>query len=331
MIVTRGDEYDSTTDRGGKAAIAQELVEQIQQKGGRFLKLDETTDWWLPVSDKEAKSKVCQGFRKKREKDLATGSRVRSSSTTTKAMEHCNKVQVVEKSSGTNGLIIAGTFEEVEGYDESHIYHARFWQTLDSPIPDTGPFIAPEDPAPDILNAEELAYMLEGSPPEPDVPQQASDPVICDNPEQEENIDQSIFDDPTHLFGINNDDEPMTQQEEKESCDEEPLKQHQDHGLFDMDVTKLLSVLTGNDGTGDESKPEDPLLAFLESRRDSLKCSPQESYDWLRNQDIVTMSDLREACLDNDFLELEFKQKGGLKGFKRRPFVNAVISATSGN
>jgi hypothetical protein len=174
--------------------------------------------------------------------------------------------------------------------------------------------------------------MLDGSSPVPDF---SRDPLAP----EEEKIDFSVFDDnPTASMHVLAVDEPvmtpLQEEEEKDFYnDNEPLntsKEHQENGFLGLDVTRLLSVLTSNNGgSGNESKTEDPLLAFLELQRDSLKCTPQESFDWLRNQDIMTLGDLREACLDDEFLELEFKTKGGLKGFKRRPFVKSVVSAAS--
>ena len=66
-------EYDSAK-QGAKAGIASRVVEEVQRNGGRFLKLDKTTEWWFPVSQKEAQQKVSQAFRKKREMDLSAAS-----------------------------------------------------------------------------------------------------------------------------------------------------------------------------------------------------------------------------------------------------------------
>ena len=68
----------------------------------------------------------------------------------------------------------------------------------------------------------------------------------------------------------------------------------------------------------------DPLVSFLEAQRDCLKFKPQETLAWLRQQDITSMDDLRDACNDMDFVDLDFKEHGGLKGYKRRPFLKAL-------
>lgn len=68
---------------------------------------------------------------------------------------------------------------------------------------------------------------------------------------------------------------------------------------------------------------KDGLLNFLIHQRDCFKVPPTDFLDWLSSQDIVSLSDLRDACEDHDFLSVEMRE-AGLKGFKKNSFVKAV-------
>ena len=72
------------------------------------------------------------------------------------------------------------------------------------------------------------------------------------------------------------------------------------------------------------SEASDPLLMFLKTHHNCLKSTPEECFQWLNNQDIVTITDLYEACQDTEFVELDLIPSGALKGFKRRPFIKAI-------
>lgn len=67
-------------------------------------------------------------------------------------------------------------------------------------------------------------------------------------------------------------------------------------------------------------------MAFVQKHQDCLKCPPKDFYEWLKSNDIICLVELVEACKDKDFLQFEM-QANGLKGFKRKPFVNAVKAA----
>jgi hypothetical protein len=61
MIEKQIDEYTRATSVTGKAAIAGDIMREIQ-KEGVFLKRN-TDGWWVVVSDKEAEDKVRHAFR----------------------------------------------------------------------------------------------------------------------------------------------------------------------------------------------------------------------------------------------------------------------------
>jgi hypothetical protein len=66
------EEYDYAK-RDRKTEIAEELVALVNQSSGRFLKRDEASGMWVEVPLREAREKVCHGFRRKREWDLKKG------------------------------------------------------------------------------------------------------------------------------------------------------------------------------------------------------------------------------------------------------------------
>jgi hypothetical protein len=68
------------------------------------------------------------------------------------------------------------------------------------------------------------------------------------------------------------------------------------------------------------------LMAFVQMHQDCLKCPPKDFHEWLKANDIISLVELVEACKDKDFLQSEM-QANGLKGFKRKPFVNAAKAA----
>lgn len=78
LVATRYEEYNSAK-RDKKTEIAEELVQLVKQSSGRFLKRDEASGMWVEVPVKEAREKVCHGFRRKREWDLKRGSLPRPS------------------------------------------------------------------------------------------------------------------------------------------------------------------------------------------------------------------------------------------------------------
>ena len=60
------------------------------------------------------------------------------------------------------------------------------------------------------------------------------------------------------------------------------------------------------------------LAAFLHSNENALKCSSITFFNWLKNNDISTVSDLAEACIDEEFVEELVSH--GLKRFKLGSF-----------
>jgi hypothetical protein len=66
------EEYDNAK-RDRKTEIAEELVALVNKSSGRFLKRDEASGMWVEVPLREAREKVCHGFRRKREWDLKKG------------------------------------------------------------------------------------------------------------------------------------------------------------------------------------------------------------------------------------------------------------------
>jgi len=77
----------------------------------------------------------------------------------------------------------------------------------------------------------------------------------------------------------------------------------------------------------------DPLLIFLRSQESCIKGSVDEFYTWLvKSEDIDSMTALKEAVCDDNYLNNTMKKgngSSGLKGFKRDVFQSAVISECS--
>ena len=85
------------------------------------------------------------------------------------------------------------------------------------------------------------------------------------------------------------------------------------------------SIVTPSAGSGGG---DSSLLFFLQAQKACLKCPPARFHQWLTSVDILTITDLAEACEDEDYHgEL---QNNGLKGFKRGPFLKAVANAAGG-
>lgn len=260
MICEFWEEYDSATGRGAKAAIAERVAKKVQESGGRFLKVDEATEWWFPVPNKEAVAKVCQGFRKKREMDAATGGSVQK-----------------DASSGKRSRVQQPMEPEIERSDM---------------------------PWTDTLTPDEFDFLMEGLS-KPDGPlhrlvSDASDAPSCST---EEPLESNEYTDAFEVFLARVSD-PFSQQ----------------HQSGERTSSVVLPVTA--------SHGPDLLLNFLEKHHYCLKCSPEESHKWLRGQDIMTIADLHDAIRDEEFVELDLIPKGGLKGFKRRPFIKAINGLT---
>jgi len=78
------EEYYDSAKRDRKTEIAEELVQQINKSSGRFLKRDDGSGMWVEVPNREARDKVCHGFRRKREWDLKKAKSPKKSTSTSR-------------------------------------------------------------------------------------------------------------------------------------------------------------------------------------------------------------------------------------------------------
>jgi hypothetical protein len=72
-----------------KAGIARQIVEIIQSRGGRFLRKNDSTSLWEPITDKKATEKTSQGLREGLDVRNKTTKRAREHDSTDEA--HPNK------------------------------------------------------------------------------------------------------------------------------------------------------------------------------------------------------------------------------------------------
>ena len=92
-----------------------------------------------------------------------------------------------------------------------------------------------------------------------------------------------------------------------------------------------ITITEGGDRsstTNSTMNENDPLLMFLRSQHHCIKGNIEEFYTWLNSEDIDSMSALKEAVSDDEYLEYSMKVgcgKSGLKGFKRKAFQRAVL------
>jgi hypothetical protein len=70
------------------------------------------------------------------------------------------------------------------------------------------------------------------------------------------------------------------------------------------------------------------MLVLMSNQAECFKCTPSQFLDWLTSQDVLTLMDLYDACLDPDFCQVEMTAHG-LKKFKRHVFVRAVQAAAA--
>ena len=89
------------------------------------------------------------------------------------------------------------------------------------------------------------------------------------------------------------------------------------------------SSSSSNNNNNEDDANTAELKKFCVSQASCLKCSPLEFYDWLVAQDIESLNDLADACIDEDYTKTEMRNSG-LKAYKRGPFINAVKIAASG-
>lgn len=57
-----GEYISACTGKGSKAIVITRMMEQIHATGGRFLKKNDTNDWWEAASDHETRLKVGKAF-----------------------------------------------------------------------------------------------------------------------------------------------------------------------------------------------------------------------------------------------------------------------------
>ena len=83
VIDNHRDKYD-VAGRGGKAVVADTIVQLIKSSSRRFLKQGKN-GWWYEVPDDVAREKVCSGFRTQGRKDRITMETLTVRNTTTTA------------------------------------------------------------------------------------------------------------------------------------------------------------------------------------------------------------------------------------------------------
>ncbi|KAL3932095.1 MAG: hypothetical protein SGBAC_011008, partial [Bacillariaceae sp.] len=83
LVALKYEEYDSAK-RDRKTEITEELVQEINKSSGRFLKRHDVSGMWVEVPTREARDKVCHGFRRKREWDLKKANSPKKNTSTAK-------------------------------------------------------------------------------------------------------------------------------------------------------------------------------------------------------------------------------------------------------
>ena len=74
-LVANADLHNSTAmnRRGAKNELCHEIITQIKESGGRFLRREEGAVEWIEVDDAMAREKVSHGFRNKRHSESTSG------------------------------------------------------------------------------------------------------------------------------------------------------------------------------------------------------------------------------------------------------------------
>ena len=73
------------------------------------------------------------------------------------------------------------------------------------------------------------------------------------------------------------------------------------------------------------------LMEFVVKNRDYFKVPPEMFHKWLVEKwGVASMPDLDEACQEEDFVFAAMWNGGGLKPFKKKKFITAVIDSTMG-
>ena len=73
------------------------------------------------------------------------------------------------------------------------------------------------------------------------------------------------------------------------------------------------------------------LMEFVVKNKDCFKVPPETFHKWLVEKwGVASMPDLDEACQEEDFVFAAMWNGGGLKPFKKKKFITAVIDSTMG-
>jgi len=104
----------------------------------------------------------------------------------------------------------------------------------------------------------------------------------------------------------------------RETITESPISSLNDESKISKTAASNLAVVGEND----------PLLIFLRSQASCIKGSVDEFYTWLvKSEDIDSMTSLKEAVSEEEYLNNKMKKgngSSGVKGFKLKPFQRAV-------
>ena len=66
LIALHQEAYMVATCRHEKIRVAQQVVVAVHERQGRFLKFEDSLQGWVDVSEKAARTKVCQAFKYRR-------------------------------------------------------------------------------------------------------------------------------------------------------------------------------------------------------------------------------------------------------------------------
>ena len=116
-----------------------------------------------------------------------------------------------------------------------------------------------------------------------------------------------------------------------------PQKVPSEIGIRSQETGTTIATTEDGDRSSTSNAPScsstlnenDPLLMFLRSQHQCIKGNIEEFYIWLvKSEDIDSMSALKEAVSDDEYLADSMKVgcgTSGLKGFKRKAFQRAVM------
>jgi len=116
--------------------------------------------------------------------------------------------------------------------------------------------------------------------------------------------------------------------------DSESGKQKRGHHLVSPKCVASPNgpAYTDGHGEGRVQESQNDLLTFLQSLAGCIKGNPAEFFSWITSEDITTVSDLREAVVDEDYLQTNMRARNGragIKGFKLGLFKKAVLATNA--